>query len=122
MDVDAEKDELRALFKTRFPSVATIEVWQIHMLIAIIDKELKAHAENHLTMWMLPLDRFTLRMIRDKGIEYKGLEMLVGAHYFPSGRQAITITKDGRIGFCGWAGGNNPEPFIRGFRIWLESV
>ena len=35
-------------------------------------------------------------------------------------REAITLYKDGKIGFCGWASGCNRIPFMQGFIKWCD--
>lgn len=121
MDYQEEVDALRKLFKQKFPDVQKITQANIHKLIYLVDEEMEKHAESgNLRMYMEPLNRYVANMIRQKGIGYKGLELHVLAHYF-HGREAITFTKDGRVFFCGWAGGNNHRPFLDGFKKWLQA-
>ena len=117
-----EAEILRKLFRLKFPDLKTLKQAEIHRLIWILDEELETHAkQGNLVMTMIPLNRFVAKMIREKGIEYRGLELKVRAHYFECGREAVTFRPDGNIWFCGWAGGSNPDPFLRGVRRWLET-
>jgi len=114
-------DLLRGMFRQKYPDITKIKQSDIHRLLAFLDEELEQHFEDgNLKMYMIPMDFFTARMILDKSIAYKGLDLKVAAHYFERGRQGITFTRDGNVYFCGWAGGNNYKPFQRGFKRWLE--
>ncbi len=113
-------DELRMIFKKKFPDVSVITLSKVYQLIYLLEKELELHAKaGNLEMYMEPLNNFVANMLREKGIQYKGLELKVSSYYFRN-RQAITIDKDGYPWFCGWAGGNNHEPFIKAFEEWIK--
>jgi len=119
-EYENEKDELRLQFKSKFTDLSVINQTEIHRLLWLCDNELDNHYKSvGLRMFMVPLNLFVARMIRDKGIQYKGIELKVASHYF-EGREGIHILQDGRVFFCGWAGGNNHEPFINAFRRWIE--
>ena len=121
MSHQEEKDNLRRLFKIKYPDVSKITQTDIHRLIYILDDELDKfyYQGDHLRMYMQPMNRYVANMIREKGIVYKGLELHVLSHYF-SNREAVTFTSDGNVYFCGWAGGCNHDPFINGFLRWLS--
>ena len=117
--VDEEKDELRALYLARFGNRPIVTQAMLHKLLWLADKALELHTE--LRMHMVPVDRFTAKMIRTKGIEHRGLRLRVGSSYF-SGREAYTFTTDGRVYFCGWASTENHRPFLTAFREWVTSI
>jgi len=120
LDIDKEKEELRTLFSKKYPDVSKIRQTDLHKLVYLLDKQLDSHyADGHLRMYMEPINSFVARMIRTKGIQYRGIELKVNSHYF-SGRQAIEISKDGKVYFCGWASGVNHVPFLIAFAEWLE--
>ncbi len=120
LDIDKEKDELRVLFSKKYPDVSKITQTDLHKLVYLIDKQLDIHyANGHLRMYMEPINSFVARMIRTTGIQYRGIELKVNAHYF-SGRQAIDIINDGRVYFCGGASGINHVPFLIAFAEWVE--
>lgn len=48
-------------------------------------------------------------------------EITCSSHYF-SRREAVTINRDGFIGFAGWADGLHVEPFLKGFMGWVEEL
>lgn len=122
-DYRIENDNLRELFKTTYPDISKIKQADINRLLWLLDEELDKHFQaGFLKMYMLPVNILTAKMIREKGIQHKGLELKVGANYFPQGREGIHFFPDGRVYFCGWAGGTNHEPFQRGFRKWLETA
>jgi len=113
-------DELRAMFKEKYPDIQVIRQLEIHHLIYLIDLELeKRRQDTSVFMYMNPLNRYVANMLQNKGIAYKGLELKVRSHYF-NNREAITFYKGGTVGFCGWAGGRNHEPFLQAFENWLD--
>jgi len=115
-----EKNSLRQIFKEKYPDINVITQAQIHKLLWLLDDELEIHAKaGNLVMHMNPLNILVAKMIREKGMKYKGLKLTVQSHYFPN-RQAITFSPDGTVWFCGWAGGTNDIPFMKAFKRWLE--
>jgi len=118
-----ENDRLRNLFKEKCPDINKIKQSDIHKLLWLLDMALEKHSEgDNLHMNMVPLNSLVAKMIREKGMAYKGLELKVRAHYFERGRDAITFTKEGSVFFCGWAGGNNHIPFLSAFEQWVNEL
>lgn len=113
-------DNLRERFSKKFPDIKAIRIADLYRLSFILQKELDKHHLlcEGLEMWVEPINSFTFKMLRNKGLAYKGLDIKVCSSYF-TGRQGITFTKDGKVWFCGWAGGTNHHPFLRAFSEWL---
>jgi len=123
--MSAQTDELRVRFREKCPDLSAIAQTQIHKLLWLLDRELDTHAENgNLRMNMVPLNSFVAKMLRTKGVQYKGYPLppiKVASHYF-NRREGVTFDRNGTVWFCGWAGGNNPEPFIKAFSQWLDEL
>lgn len=114
------KDNLRRIFHEKYPNINKITQTDIHNLVYLLDVELDKHflMGDNLRMHMQPMDRFTAKMLRTKGMGYRGIRLKVLSHYF-SDREAITITNDGNVYFCGWASTVNHQPFLIAFSKWL---
>jgi hypothetical protein len=121
MEFNSEANELRRLFKEKYPDINVIDQCKLHKLIYLLDEEFVEHAKNsEFQIFMEPMNNLVAKMIRKKGLSYKGLDLKCCSFYF-SGRQAVTFTKEGEVYFCGWTGGNNYIPFLKAFRRWLEN-
>ena len=57
--------------------------------------------------------------IKDKNGDYSYLLITCRGPYF-KGREAVSFSLNGFIGFAGWASPENQQPFIRAFRKWAE--
>lgn len=109
--------ELRIMFKNKYPDIDKIKKSELYRLIYLLQYELENN-KTSVTMYINPINNFVDKMIIEKGLSYKGLEITVRSHYF-NNREAITFNKDGNVYFCGWAGGTNPIPFLKAFERWL---
>lgn len=69
------------------------------------DEEFVEYAKNGgLRIFMEPLNNLVAKMIRNKGLSYKCLDLNCCSFYF-----------------SGWTGGNNYILFLKAFRRWLEN-
>jgi len=76
------------------------------------------------SIYPLLLDK-TYSMVTDLEVDKIKIKKNIGIYirckggYF-SDREAITLYKDGKVGFCGWASGCNRIPFMEGFIKWCD--
>lgn len=63
--------------------------------------------------------KVNFKKTKRRGFEFAGLTC--SAHYF-SGREAVSFSPDGFIGFCGWADSINNQPILRGFNKWVDEM
>ncbi|PZL78220.1 hypothetical protein CI088_00160 [Enterococcus plantarum] len=116
-------EEARQYFKDCGLSYADIKEPDFWLLVAMVSKELSefvfsSHAYED--KGNMTINKKTLKFtFTKKGLKNAFIE--VDGPYF-KGREAISFNRDGFIGFAGWAGGNNADPFIKGFVKWCDMI
>lgn len=91
-----------------------------------IDLEQAKTLKNFINSKIYPLllDK-SYSMVKDLEVNKIKIKKNIGIYlkckgsYFAD-REAITLYKDGKIGFCGWASGCNRIPFMEGFVQWCD--
>lgn len=120
--MSARTDALRVLFsQTMRPEDVTVP--EVYRLWSIVEERLSHPTEEisgRLKMRLQPLNDLVMGAIRRHGWPARGIEIKVNGPYF-KGREGITFSTNGFIGFCGWASGINGVPFEDGFDEWVRT-
>ena len=115
-------EEARELYKQSGISYSDIGSKDIAQLIDCIKNELN-NSDNELEMKLCKLRKNDVTYKEDGSI--KNCYLMVDGAYFKR-REAISfntqsIKGEEFIGFAGWAGGKNTEPFINAFETWIKT-
>lgn len=114
-------EEARECFKNKNLSYNDITEGDICTLVMLLNKNIKLACKNH----EMSVDsmRMSQRIKSKFTTSGKLIEcyLFINSHYFRQ-RECISFNKDGFIGFCGWAGGSNPEPIIKSFIKWCDTL
>ena len=114
-------EEARKYFESKDLKYSDITEGDICTLVMLLNKSIKQACKNH----EMSVD--TMRMsqkIKSKFTTNGQLiecYLFINSHYFTQ-RECISFNKDGFIGFCGWAGGDNPKPIIKAFVQWCDAL
>lgn len=117
-----DNDKARELYRLSEIKYSDIGSKEIAKLIKCIKLEL-SNSDNELGMKLCKLRKKDVTYAEDGGI-WSCYLMVDGAYF--TRREAIsfnTITALGYgfIGFAGWAGSKNTEPFINAFETWTKT-
>jgi hypothetical protein len=114
-------DEAREYFKSKGLSYADITEGDICTLVMLLNKYIKQACKNH--EMSVDTMRMSQRIKSKFNTSGKLIEcyLFINSHYFTQ-RECISFNIDGFIGFCGWAGGDNPRPIIKAFTEWCDSL
>jgi len=114
-------EKARQCFKDKGLTYNNITEGDICVLAMLLNKSIKTACKNH----EMSVD--TMRMslkIKSKFTNNGELiecYLYVNSHYFTQ-RECISFNKDGFIGFCGWAAGDNAIPILKAFCKWCDQL
>lgn len=117
----ADREKARGYFEEKGLTYDDITAGDICTLVMILNKNIKKSCKNHnMSVDSMHMSEKILSKYRSNG---KLIEcyLFINSHYFTR-RECISFNKDGFIGFCGWAGGNNQTPIIDSFMEWVDSL
>lgn len=112
-------NEARQYFEDCGLTYNDITSGDICILVMLLNKNIKKACKNN------EMSVTTMRMsekIKNKYTTAGGLKecyLFINSHYFTQ-RECISFTKDGFIGFCGWADSRNTKPIVDSFMQWCD--
>lgn len=114
-------DYAREYYKSKGLTYNDITEGDICSLVMLLNKHIKKACKKH----EMSVDTMRLsQKIKSKfTTNGKLIEcyLFINSHYFTH-RECISFNKDGFIGFCGWAGGNNHVPILNAFIEWCDAL
>jgi hypothetical protein len=111
--IKAEKARTR--FNSKF-NYSMLRELHINHLRLLVSEELVDHDKEIDMSVKVPLKKDTV-VLKTKGLKYAAIK--VNGSYF-EGREGITFSENGFIGFAGWASDYNVKPFVNAFVKWME--
>lgn len=108
-------EKARERFNRSF-DYAMVRETHIDHLRVLLSNELALHSKDMDMSIKTPLKK-DMKVLKTRGLIHAKIE--VNGSYF-SGREAITFSQSGFIGFAGWADSYNVKPFVIAFEKWLD--
>lgn len=114
-------EEARQYFKDKGLTYKDITSGDICVLVMLLNKHINEACKNHeMSVDSMHMSE-KIKSKYDTCGRLKECYLFINSHYFTH-RKCISFNKDGFIGFCGWAGGNNPVPIISAFIKWVDML
>jgi hypothetical protein len=112
-------DEAREYFKNKGLAYQDITAGDICVLVMMLNKEIKTACKNHeMSVDSMHMSEKIKSKYSTNGT-LKECYLFINSHYFKQ-RECISFNENGFIGFCGWAGGDNPKPIHKAFTEWCD--
>lgn len=114
-----QSEMARNYFKSKNLTYEDITEGDICVLVIMLNKNIKKACKNHeMSVDSMRMSEKILSKYKTNG-NLVECYLFINSHYFIQ-RECISFNKDGFIGFCGWAGGDNPKPIIKSFIEWCD--
>lgn len=113
-------EQARKYFEDSGLTYNDIEEVDFAVLLILLKKHMHRANKYNITSVDMRVSRIVNGRFKTNG-QLIECYLFVNSHYFKK-REAISFNKNGFIGFCGWAGGRNHEPFINAFIEWVDTI
>lgn len=118
-----EQKDLQQYFRLSGLSYEDITIYEINLLIGLLDFELHASTKGryNCNCKSMKFDyKNSMKLFENDG-SLKYAELSVRSNYFEY-REAITFFENREIKFCRWADDSNAEPIKRAFIRWVDML
>lgn len=114
-------DDARQYFKDKGLTYDVLSTYTIDLLASIIQNEIMSMRKDQDDCILLRINDCKYSKKQLKANKFDNAYLTVKGTYFDN-REAISFNTDGFIGFAGWAGTKNTQPFINGFVKWCDKL